>query len=446
MLWLFSFEGRVDRQQYIPWAAGIFFSQHLFVLLSAAATIDPPVAMWSLLHTLDWQFYLWPIRVFAIPDLQTAWLYVFRLVYVVAVAWTLAALAFRRAVDARVDGWVAVLAIVPLLQLPILLFLSVFPSRPPRQSEPGRVTESDLRRRKVAAIKGGIAGVAASLVAVAVGALLFGYYGYGVFVVAPFVIGALTGYFANRKSDITGAQTAGLVVLTTGLGGIALISTALEGAICIVLASPLALGLALVGGSMGRALARQSRPASKQTLSACACLLLAFVAETALPTRAAFETVHTVEIDAAPAAVWDSIVGMNAMEAPTSVFFRLGAAYPVRAEIVGEGVGATRIGEFSTGKAIERITEWIPGRELAFDVLEDVPAIRELSPYDHVHAPHVRGYFLTIRTRFELLEQPDGGTKLVIRSSHELRLEPLPYWLPLAQWVVESNNARVLDT
>jgi len=30
------------------------------------------------------------------------------------------------------------------------------------------------------------------------------------------------------------------------------------------------------------------------------------------------------------------------------------------------------------------------------------------------------------------------------RTSHELKLEPIFYWLPLARWVVHANNARVL--
>jgi len=30
------------------------------------------------------------------------------------------------------------------------------------------------------------------------------------------------------------------------------------------------------------------------------------------------------------------------------------------------------------------------------------------------------------------------------RTAHELRLEPVLYWLPLARWAVEQNNARVL--
>ena len=35
-------------------------------------------------------------------------------------------------------------------------------------------------------------------------------------------------------------------------------------------------------------------------------------------------------------------------------------------------------------------------------------------------------------------------TRLTLKSTHVLRLEPTLYWLPLVNWVVEENKARVL--
>jgi hypothetical protein len=47
-------------------------------------------------------------------------------------------------------------------------------------------------------------------------------------------------------------------------------------------------------------------------------------------------------------------------------------------------------------------------------------------------------------TSFELLPRPSGHTEIVERTSHELKLDPVPYWLLMARWVVHANNARVL--
>jgi hypothetical protein len=87
---------------------------------------------------------------------------------------------------------------------------------------------------------------------------------------------------------------------------------------------------------------------------------------------------------------------------------------------------------------------WQPNRKLPFVVVNDVPAMHELSPYRHVHAPHVLGYFRTTYTSFELHQRPGDRTEIVERTSHELRLDPVLYWLLIARWVVSENNTRVL--
>jgi len=48
-----------------------------------------------------------------------------------------------------------------------------------------------------------------------------------------------------------------------------------------------------------------------------------------------------------------------------------------------------RLGEFSTGIARERVTEWRPSRKLAFVVESQPPMMEEMSPYRRVHAPHL---------------------------------------------------------
>jgi hypothetical protein len=227
-------------------------------------------------------------------------------------------------------------------------------------------------------------------------------------------------------------------------GGIALIGFALEGAVCIVMAAPLGVVAALAGGALGRGIALSTKRSPAETVSAVALLPLVFALESAFPPTASFDTSENIVVEAPPELVWRAIVQMAPMDAPPALPFRLGVAYPLGGEIIGKGVGAVRRGEFSTGTAIEQVTEWIAQRKLTFVVLNDVPSMRELSPYQHVHAPHVVGYFRTTSTSFELLPQPGGQTQIVERTSHELKLDPVFYWLPLARWMVHENNARVL--
>lgn len=283
-----------------------------------------------------------------------------------------------------------------------------------------------------------------TLAVVAVAALIFGTYGYGMFVLSPFVIGATTAYIANRKHDIGWSLTFRLIVTACALGGVGLVVAALEGIVCIVIAAPLALGAALAGGALGRAGALSGSGSSRHTLMGIALLPAVFASEKALPPLTTFDTRETIDVAAAPDAVWQSLIDMETIEAEPALPFRLGVAYPIRGEIIGHGVGAVRRGIFSTGVALERVTEWVPDRKLTFVVLSDPPAMHELSPYRNVHAPHVRGYFQTLYTSFELLPEPNGHTRIVEQTGHEMKLDPILYWLPMARWIVHENNIRVL--
>ncbi len=309
-----------------------------------------------------------------------------------------------------------------------------------------RSRESDLPEGSAidwsTAALGVVAGIGLTLAAVAIGALVFGSYGYGMFLVSPLVIGATTGYFANRAGDIGVSRTSMLVASATSLGGVALVAyrTGRD-------------RLHPHGGAHWdrrrdgrRRVGTDNRASTRRPpdRGGFAVLPLVFAVEAAFPASTNFDTTETIAVKAPTEWVWKSIVNMDTIEEPPALPFRLGVAYPLRGEVVGEGIGAVRRGEFSTGTAIERVTEWEPNRKLAFVVVTDVPGMRELSPYEHVHAPHVVGYFLTTSTSFELRPLPDGGTEIVERTSHQLKLDPVFYWLPVARWVVHANNARVL--
>lgn len=47
-------------------------------------------------------------------------------------------------------------------------------------------------------------------------------------------------------------------------------------------------------------------------------------------------------------------------------------------------------------------------------------------------------------TSFDLESFANGRTRLTVRARHELRLDPILYWLPMARWIIEENHERVL--
>ena len=142
--------------------------------------------------------------------------------------------------------------------------------------------------------------------------------------------------------------------------------------------------------------------------------------------------------------MWRVLTGKDKIGSKPKFIAMAGFAFPIRGTLMGEGVGAVRIGEFSTGFAHERVTAWEPGRKLAFTVIDQPAMMEEMSPYRRVHAPHLHGYFETKDTSFNLQQRPGGMTRLAVRASHVLRLDPALYWEPMARWAIRENVTRVL--
>jgi hypothetical protein len=227
------------------------------------------------------------------------------------------------------------------------------------------------------------------------------------------------------------------------IGGV-LILAATEGIACIVMAFPLAFGVAMLGAIVGRAIALGGDYPLRNALfgvlllPASAPLLDSSIP---LPLR---EVRSAVEIDAPVHVVWRRVLSFPALPEPTDLVFRSGIAYPRAARIEGEGVGAIRHCEFSTGAFVEPITAWEPGRRLAFDVTASPAPLRELSPYSRVVAPHLDGFFVARRGEFRLFPLSGGRTRLEGSTWYELRMQPILYWSTLSDGLIERIHDRVL--
>jgi hypothetical protein len=386
---------------------------------------------------LDSGFWLLPLRRMArmpgLSPLEGAAAFAFSLI----VAWGLAALSFRRAGRSTLGCLFATISIVPFFQIAAVALVAVVPVRP-------KVPNDDLTLGVNVAhiLQGALAGSGIIVFAVLISAVAFGTYGWGLFLMTPFLVGVSTGYIANRKVVLGFGRTMTLVLAASSLGMMALFLFALEGLVCLVLAAPLGAIVALLGGSIGYNLAtegRQGRP-----LMSVALLPLAFGLEAALPSAIVIDMQETIDIAAPPSVVWGAIISSDPIGSRPFLLATAGFAYPIRGYLLGEGVGAERVGEFSTGITRERIAEWVPSQRLTVDVISQPPMMDEMSPYPKVHAPHVSGYFETTKTSFDLQPLADGRTRLTIADAHILRLDPALYWEPMARWAIRQNVTRVL--
>lgn len=425
--------GQVSPLIYVVVAPLLLLSQHAFVAIAHRLDGAHLVA--------DPEFWLVPLRRLAtLPDVspvEAALAFAFCL----AVTWALAILSFRRAVRANRGYGLATLAIVPMLQILVVIILACMRGR--TADDEAHAVDPSAAPRLYQKVQGLLAGVAIIVFAVLVSAVTFGAYGWGLFVLTPVTVGMTTAYIGNRDADLGFGSTVAIVMWALALGGLALVMFALEGVFCIVLAAPLAAVAALFGVAIGYMLAVAGHRRGKP-LFAIAILPAIFALEAAMPPSVLIATNQSIEIAAPPSAVWRALTSDAPIAVSPGLVARAGLAYPVRGRIFGQGIGAVRLGEFSTGVARERIIAWEPDRRLAFEVLEQPPAMEEMSPYRRVHAPHVQGYFETGETRFDLSPLPGGGTRVTISAAHRLRIDPLPYWEPIARWAVRDNTRRAL--
>jgi len=173
----FTFKGKIGRAPYAAWSVAIFLSQYLIPLYAGQLRKQD---VWS---------YLIPHRALYAVGGNTDLMQALGAAYLLIVAWALAALAFRRANDANVGGWIAAFAITPVIQILAVLALCVAPSEPDRDlvrcfapSEPDReprtiVTQAGTSQPIAiwaSAVRGVLAGAVLTLVAVALGTLVFG--------------------------------------------------------------------------------------------------------------------------------------------------------------------------------------------------------------------------------------------------------------------------------
>jgi hypothetical protein len=435
----FRLQGTIARAPYLVASIALLLVQYALQGLVFAVHHGSASEAWTLWVLLP--VSITRLSIWFEPRWQSEqWLLIPVMLAQITLTWLLLVAAIRRARSAGRSLLAASMVIIPIIQLVVVWWLG---SEPQRTGQEAQVPAA--RVPPGVAFQGLVVGTALTLLLVLVSTLVFRKYGSLLFLASPFVVGCVTAYIGNRHADIGSTATRRLVFGACFLGGIGLLAIAIEGIVCLVMAAPLIALVAWAGGLAGRAMALKGPGAAPgRTAVSIAVLPLFLAIDVIAPPFVAFEDVQSIEVAATDQAVWGAIVDMEPISDPPAAPFRWGLAYPISGTIQVGGVGAIREGVFSTGIAYERVTEWDPGRRLAFIVLSEPPAMGELSPHGKVNAPHVDGYFRTLETRLTITPLANGRTRLSSTTIHELHLRPAPYWLPMTRWAIRSNKQRVL--
>ncbi|MFT5991458.1 MAG: uncharacterized membrane protein YhaH (DUF805 family) [Flavobacteriales bacterium] len=436
---LFSVEGRVTRAQYLQ--VGVLFMAFKYlvdvvVIYLSASEFWHPLAYFSpLVSTRE-----------SLLDGNLEWVYIGLVVWALPFLWVGLTMTVKRARDAGRSPMLGLLFLVPVFNLLTIGYLSVAPtSTVDTRYDPSGSPVAAPMSRVTAALLGSALGVLIAAAMTLISVLLLQEYGMVVFVSTPAIMGAVASWFYNRAADRGLAGSLGVTALTMCISAGCLLAFALEGVICLLMAMPLVLVLGCIGGVIGRAIARSGHAAMKQMLVLCLTLPLAAAAESQLPRDLQErEVISSVIVNAPPAAVWPNVVGFSELDAPPAWIYEIGVAYPIRARIEGEGVGAVRHCEFSTGAFVEPITAWDAPYRLSFDVESQPVPMHEWSPYRHVHPPHLDGYLRSHRGEFRLIDLGDGRTRLEGSTWYTVDLAPASYWSLWSDALIHGIHTRVL--
>jgi len=433
---LFSLHGTVDRRTYLATGIGLMVFKYLvdatFLRLTAGVVWTPWDYLLPLVSTKS-------AKIAALPG----WIPFTLLIWTLPFIWIGVSMTMRRAVDAGRSPALCAAFFFPFLNYLVMLWLAALPSKAvtPEQVPFAHIEEGERYR---SALIGAAGAMIVGLTAILISIYVVGSYGVSLFLGTPFIQGMVVGWAFNRNSIKPDGQTSGVVILSLLFFGGALLLFALEGVVCLAMAFPIAAVAALLGGVIGREIAKRGGRAVGFA-TALFAIPAGSLADRASQVAPIYEAVTIVDVAAPPATVWKHVVEFDEIRAEPAWYFRAGIAYPIRASIAGSGVGAIRRCEFSTGAFVEPITVWDEPRLLAFDVIDQPRPLRELSIYSKVYAPHLDGYFKSSRGEFRLIPTAAGGTRLEGHTWYSVDIYPQGYWRVMSETLLHGIHRRVLD-
>jgi uncharacterized membrane protein YhaH (DUF805 family) len=438
--YLFSFDGRISRTAYCFTGTALVLTKY---------GIDSAVAArfgvaWKL-----WNYFLPPrdLTVFGLGE-QNPRLYVILWALAIPFFWTGIALTLRRLRDCGYRaGWIF-LFFVPVANLLFFLFLSIAPPSISPEMDGSTVPDVDASQPNGVAVAGILIATVIGVAMVLLGANFLTQYAWGLFLGVPFLAGFVASWFLNRKSLQSRKRTTAVCSLTILLIGLLLIGFRLEGLVCLLMALPLSLPFAIVGGLTARACINGRRNTlTTPRVTACVAVLplLLFLEHAAHLDPPVRPVVTSVVIDAPVSVVWKSVVAFPPLAEPQEWIFHTGIAYPMGATITGSGPGAIRRCRFSTGDFIEPITVWDEDHLLAFSVASEPASLQEIG-FGKISTPHIeRNYMRSQHGQFRLVALNANQTLLEGTTWYQDYFWPQIYWRALSDAIIHRIHTRVLE-
>jgi hypothetical protein len=252
------------------------------------------------------------------------------------------------------------------------------------------------------------------------------------FVVVPTLMGILSAYFW-RDLEMKIKHKIGW---STVVALIAILLSALilkEGAICLLIVSPLIIVFILAGLAIGKSMFKKSNGLLKANVFGV--LFLVLMVDALSEHKNLSMVSDTLIVNAPIEKVWTLVVEYEPIQTKENYWlFQVGMPSPVQSTVDGYKVGAGRKCIFSNGYIFdEKIVVYKPNEELTFDIIEQ--------PRD----PEIMGHIDIVRGQFILKDNGDGTTTLIGNSWYKLYVFPEWYFGIWSKSITRNVHLRVME-
>jgi hypothetical protein len=269
--------------------------------------------------------------------------------------------------------------------------------------------------------------------------------------IVPFIIGLITAYY---QDTITSSRKIAVLTLplfsVIGFIGISVLSGQ-EGIICALMALPVFLFMALLGGFVGVRIFERNRNKLFVSFLIFVPFLIAPVENYLGLTEKVFTEHTAIDIYSTDRKIWDNITRVRPItekENNNSLFQFMGFPRPLEAELDTVAVGGIRKAVFARGLFFtETVTEMIPLERLAFIIEADPKSIPPKALDEHVM---VGGkYFDVLEGKYEI--EKINKNKIVLHLTSKFRLSTRfnfysGLWSKLIMRDIQENILDIIKT
>ncbi len=259
-----------------------------------------------------------------------------------------------------------------------------------------------------------------------------GVFIFSSFVIVPLLMGLVSAWFWRSLQ----LKTSGYIGWSAVSSLVAILASFLflsEGAICLIIVSPLIFGFVVAGALIGRVIYRRKNNTLNSSI--IGILLAVVVADTFSKHENIGLVTDTMIVNAPIEKVWPHVVEYKPIALEEKYWlFKVGMPSPVESTVDGHEAGAGRKCIFSNGYVFdEKMIVYKPNDELTFDIISQ--------PHD----PEIMGHIDILRGQFLLKDNGDGTTTLIGNSWYKLYVFPRWYFNIWSESITRNVHLRVME-